>query len=84
MQEIVVDVRDLPSPEPLEKVLAALPEIGEGRYVKMVHRMEPGLLFPILKRNDFDYRQRFGNDREVLIYIFLKNDRTTYEYVMGL
>ena len=84
MEELVVDVRDLPTPEPLEKVLNTLPRLGEGIYIKMVHRMEPALLFPILRQNGFDYRLQKGEEQDVLIYIFLASDSAMREYIKGV
>jgi uncharacterized protein (DUF2249 family) len=48
-----VDVRFLPPPEPLEKILASLDELpcGEELHVR-IHR-EPMLLYPILERRGF-------------------------------
>ena len=78
MREIVVDVRELPAPEPLEKILNTLPEIGEGSYMKVLHRMEPALLFPILKQNGFDFLLKKAGVVEV--YIFLKRDALMQRY----
>ena len=84
MREIVVDVRELPTPEPLERVLGSLPQVAEGVFLKMVHRMEPALLFPILRQNGFEYRLKKGEAGEVLIYIFLKKDDAMREFIKGI
>ena len=54
-RERVLDVSDLEAPEPLERVLTALGEMGVGDFLRMLHRREPLLLYPELKRRGFDY-----------------------------
>jgi len=80
MREIMIDVRELPSPEPMEKVIARLGEVNRQTYIKMVHRMEPMLLFPILDKNGFDYIKR-PSAEGVSVYIFLKNVPEMRSYV---
>ena len=83
MREIVIDTRELPSPEPLERVVNALAEVTTGNYIKMVHRMEPLMLFPILKNNGFEYvKKPIGEEIEV--YIFLKDDAAVRTHVEAL
>lgn len=79
-----MDTRELPSPEPLERVLNTLSELKEGSYIKMIHRMEPALLFPILKNNGFDYLLRRGEGDEIRLYIFLRGDTAAREHIRGL
>jgi len=74
MREIYLDVRDLPAPEPLEAVVNALGEVDTGVYIKMHHRQRPNMLFPILKKNGFDFCIKERDD-EVYIFIYLKSDR---------
>ena len=73
-KEIFIDVRDLPPPQPLEKIVDALGELDLGIYIKMLHRQRPNMLFPILKKNGFDFLIKEESD-EVLIYIFIKKDK---------
>ena len=71
MKEVVVlDVRDLPAPEPLEKVLAMAEQLQKGNYFILLHRMEPCLLFPILKKNGFQYqvKQKAPDLFEIIVW----------------
>ena len=57
MAEVIrVDTRELPAPEPMERVLNRLGEIQEGSYLEMRHRMRPELLLNILRNNGFARR----------------------------
>ena len=55
MNEIILDVSDLPAPQPLEMVVDNLHQIKEDTYLKVIHRMEPRLLFNILHNGGFLY-----------------------------
>ncbi len=83
MEEIVIDTRELPSPEPLERVLHALPKVTASSYLKMIHRMEPALLFPILHNNGYAYRMQKDADN-IVIYIYLSGDVSMQTYLEGL
>ena len=83
MREIVIDTRELPSPEPLERVVNALAEVTTGNYIKMIHRMEPVMLFPILKNNGFDYFKK-PDGESIMIYIFLKEDAAVRTHLKEL
>ncbi|MCG5510618.1 DUF2249 domain-containing protein [Ectothiorhodospira lacustris] len=52
----VLDVRDLPPPEPMEQVLDLLPRLAPGEILCMRHRREPFPLYPILRDMGFDWR----------------------------
>jgi len=82
-EAIVVDVRELPSPEPLERIVKELGNIDENRYIQMVHRMEPMLLYPILNKNGFGYK-KVCKDDAMHIYIYRKSDRAMAEYIGSL
>ncbi|HJX11124.1 MAG TPA: DUF2249 domain-containing protein, partial [Candidatus Binatia bacterium] len=53
MPERVLDVSDLPPPEPLEQVTAALGNLAPGDYLRILHRREPLLLYPWLEEHGF-------------------------------
>jgi|GEM_PF-202348 len=53
--EVVLDVRDLPPPEPMEKALAAIGELQEGCWLRMVHRREPRMLYPLVEAAGFSH-----------------------------
>ena len=54
--EVLVDVRDLPAPEPLQRILAAVKNHRPGSFIRMVHRMEPCHLYPALEKGGFGWR----------------------------
>lgn len=49
--EILLDVRGLMPPEPMERVLDALDRIGPGQQLRMLIDREPRPLYRILERN---------------------------------
>jgi uncharacterized protein (DUF2249 family) len=53
--EHLLDVRDLPPPEPLQRVLDLLPELGDGDVLRMLHHREPFPLYRILDDMGFRY-----------------------------
>ncbi|MBK1673405.1 hypothetical protein CKO35_08795 [Ectothiorhodospira shaposhnikovii] len=54
----VLDVRDLPPPEPMEQVLERLPGLTPGEILCMRHRREPFPLYPILRDMGFQWQVR--------------------------
>ncbi len=69
LKEILLDCTMLESPEPLNLVVQNLGNISETSYIKMVHRMQPMMLFNILNQNGFKYITLEKNN-QVEIYIF--------------
>ncbi|MGD9787058.1 MAG: DUF2249 domain-containing protein [Sulfuricellaceae bacterium] len=53
MGERLLDVRELEPPEPLERVLELLDTLAVGDSLRMLHRRQPNLLYPILEREGF-------------------------------
>lgn len=51
--ETILDVRDLPPPEPLERVLDALPGLKSGDVLCMLHVREPFPLYGMLRDMGF-------------------------------
>jgi hypothetical protein len=72
-EEILLDVHDLPAPEPMEQALDALDRLCEGRYIKMIHRMQPFPLYRILDENGFRYKV-ISTNGGFEIYIWLSDD----------
>jgi len=46
----MLDVRELEPCEPLDQSLAAARALGAGDYLKISHRRQPNLLFPMLEQ----------------------------------
>jgi len=68
-QEIILDTRELEAPEPMNLVLNALSQLDENTSIKMIHRMEPMMLYNTLTNNDLNYKVVPKPD-EVSIYIW--------------
>ncbi len=64
-----LDVRDLAPPEPLDRILAALPGVGPGECLRVRHRREPWLLFPLLEDAGWSWHlQPDGDGFELLLW----------------
>jgi uncharacterized protein (DUF2249 family) len=72
--ETVLDVSMLEPCEPLERTLKAVQDLGEGGYLKVVHRREPNLLFPIIEREGFRWRCLPQEKGLFVIYIWRSTD----------
>ena len=68
-QEIVLDTRELEAPEPMTVVLNSLSQLDENTSIKMIHRIEPQMLFVHLDRNNINYKVVIKDD-DVFIYIW--------------
>lgn len=68
-REILVDARDLPPPEPMERVLAALDRLKPDEYVRFIAPREPLPLYPLLLRMGCTHTTHMQTDGscEVLI-----------------
>ncbi len=69
-----LDVRELEPPEPLERALAALPGLGPGEYLHMLHRREPLLLYDLLEAQGFRHCAREGPEAPWEIFIWREGD----------
>lgn len=68
-QDIDLDVRGLPAPEPLEHCLEALADLAAGQRLKMQIDREPYPLYSILERDGFQYSCTF-EDTHYLVTIW--------------
>ena len=73
--EIICDVQDLPAPEPMQKIMEAVADLGEGQYVRMMHRMEPYPLYSVLEDMGFQHQLYLKGEAPYEIMIFGKGDR---------
>ena len=69
LNEIILDTRELEAPEPMTVVLNNLSKLNENTSLKMIHRIEPQMLFVHLDRNNINYKVSFKED-DVMIYIW--------------
>ena len=54
--ERVLDVSDLEPPEPLERILDALDQLGTGDWLHVRHRREPFPLYGFLQRLGYAWK----------------------------
>lgn len=80
-EAIELDCRELEAPEPMELILKNLHRLDEHNYIKMLHRIEPMMLYPILEQNHYQYRTLIENI--VIIYIY-KPSLKLQEYIQCL
>jgi TusA-related sulfurtransferase len=71
-QEIVVDARGLEPPEPFERVMEAISDMGQDDIVLMLLEREPHPLYRVLERNGYQHRTQFRDDGVFEIRIWLK------------
>ncbi|KAA6187814.1 DUF2249 domain-containing protein [Thiohalocapsa marina] len=66
---VTLDVRKLPPPEPLERILDALADLPADCTLRVVHRREPFPLYDLLRGMGYTWRTR-GEDEhfEILIW----------------
>ena len=85
---LVLDVRGLQPPEPLERTLEALEGMPAGRALLQVNDRVPAFLLPLL--DERDYRYRIGEDaRGTLVTIWrgggpLLTEREAWEALAGV
>jgi uncharacterized protein (DUF2249 family) len=67
---IMLDVRGLEPPEPMERVLGALSTLGAGEQLLMIIDRQPRPLYRILQNNGYNYRETFKPEGifEILIW----------------
>ncbi len=60
--------------EPLERTLAAIQELGPGDWLRVIHRREPHILYPMLEQSGFVWRTLPGGESEYEIFIWRRGD----------
>ena len=65
----LLDVSDLPPPEPFERAVEALDALAPGEALHFRHRREPRLLFPLLEGRG--YRQVTVATREGEVHVVI-------------
>lgn len=73
-EEVLLDVSNLPPPEPLEQTLEAAEKLKPGQYLRMLHRRDPCMLYGNLDDNHFNYFQRQGTTTAVEVFIWHDDD----------
>jgi uncharacterized protein (DUF2249 family) len=67
---MILDVRGLEPPEPMERVLSALGGLGAGEQLLMIIDRQPRPLYRILQNNGYAFRETFKPEGvfEILIW----------------
>ncbi len=81
--EHILDVSMLEPCEPLERTLAAIQNLQAGDYLKVIHRREPHLLYPMLEKSGYAWRTRPGGLSEFEIFIWRREDRAAEAAVLS-
>jgi len=82
VKRITLDVSDLPAPEPFDKILKALATIAEDRYLKIVHRKQPLLLYKPLQELGFNFHVQKTGNQAFEIFIWAKNQNTPPDIIL--
>ncbi len=69
-----LDARDLPPPEPMERVLAVIHALGDGEYLRAFLPHEPVPLYPLLQQTGFDWHACNRGDSPCEVFIWRRND----------
>lgn len=72
-REIVLDVRGMEPPEPLERVLETVDLFTPGDRLKVIINCRPLPLFRMLERNGYAYREEPGAESLYEITIWQKD-----------
>lgn len=68
--ERVLDVSDLEPPEPLERILDALDQLGTGDWLHVRHRREPFPLYGFLRRLGYAWQTERAGEAAFIILIW--------------
>ncbi len=82
--EHYLDVSMLEPCEPMEQTLAAIEKLQPGDYLKVIHRREPHLIYPMLEKAGFSWRTDPGGPSEFQIYIWRRDDQEAESAVADL
>ncbi|MCW8830592.1 MAG: DUF2249 domain-containing protein [Gammaproteobacteria bacterium] len=83
-EEVLLDVSELPPPEPLTLTLEAAEQLKPGQYLRMLHRREPCMLFGNLDDCHFNYFQRKGVRTAVEVFIWAEDDQEAAAAVQAI
>ncbi len=79
--KITLDVSQLEPCEPMERILATLPNLQVGEYLHVLHRMEPHPLYPILTQKGYSWNIK-ASKQPIEIYIWHSDDLTAKENML--
>lgn len=76
MIEHSLNVSDLEPCEPLERTLEAITLLETGDYLRVLHRREPHLLYPMLEQGGFAWYTKPGRTTRFEILIWHQGDHS--------
>lgn len=81
LAEKIVDARELEAPLPLEQAVKTAKNLREGEYLKMIHRMRPCKLEPILQKIGVE-NVYFEHNGVHFVFGWLKTDSNTKREIL--
>ncbi|MCB1871119.1 MAG: DUF2249 domain-containing protein [Gammaproteobacteria bacterium] len=78
-----LDVSELEPCEPLERTLAAITLLETGDYLRVLHRREPHLLYPLLEKGGFVWSTRAGRTGQFELLIWHQDDQSAESAALG-
>ena len=81
--EYSLDVSDLEPCEPLERTLEAMKLLNAGDYLRVLHRREPHLLYPLLEKGGYCWFTRPGETSQFEILIWRQGDSSAESAALG-
>lgn len=72
--EFLLDVSTLEPCEPLQQILTTLPQLSNGDYIRVLHRMEPHPLYPLLAKQGYVWMMQMGKQTPIELFIWLQGD----------
>ena len=80
-RERILDVSALEPPEPFARVMQTIETLGEGEYLRMLHRREPFPLYAELDKLGFLHLTRTGRKSAFEILIWRRGDEAAEQAV---
>jgi len=81
MKEYLFDATELEAPEPLEQATKLLNSLQHGEYIRMIHRKQPRLLYPIIKEQGYREQTILRDDGLVEILICFNDDQKVIQTI---
>ena len=75
MEQVNLDVSELPAPEPFDRIMQALVVLSKEQYLKVAHRKQPLLLYKPLTKNGYEFHVQKGNEQAFDIFIWQREQQ---------
>jgi len=72
--EHLLDVSMLEPCEPLERSLDAIRSLHAGDYLRLIHRRDPQMLYPLLEKSGFSWYCKAVDESDYQIFIWRAED----------